>query len=79
MLLERPRRGAGVQGYLSRVDFSPAGCGVFNLWPPVPGAGVRVTHIGRIRQLTVELRARLLNRNFVGTLSGPWFAMGPVF
>jgi len=70
------------QGYLSRVDFSPAWMRrLFNFWPPFRAAGVRVTHIDpEFRQVTVELRARLLNRNFVGThFGGSMFAMADPF
>ena len=70
------------QGYLSRVDFSPAWMRrLFNAWPPFRAAGIRVRHIGPgFREVIVELRARLLNRNFVGThFGGSMFAMADPF
>lgn len=42
-----------------------------NLFPPLLGAGVRVTHIARDwRELHVEMKLRWYNRNFVGTHFG---------
>ena len=70
------------QGYLSRLEFGPAWMRrIFNLYPPFRGAGIRVRHIAPdFRQVTVELRARLLNRNFVGShFGGSMFAMADPF
>ncbi|MBX3714561.1 MAG: DUF4442 domain-containing protein [Burkholderiales bacterium] len=70
------------QGYLSRVEFSPAWMRrLFNLYPPFRGAGIRVAHVAPdFRQVVVELHARLLNRNFVGThFGGSMFAMADPF
>ena len=56
--------------------------GIFNLWPPFRGAGIRVRDIARdFRSVTVELRMGLFNRNAVGThfggslfaMTDPWF------
>ncbi len=54
---------------------------LFNLWPPFRGAGVRVREIAPdFRSVTVELRMRLLNRNYVGThFGGSLFAMTDPF
>ena len=39
-----------------------------NLWPPYIGAGVRVRHIAPdFRSVTVDMRLRWSNRNYVGT------------
>ena len=70
------------QGYLSRVALGPAWMRrIFNLWPPFRAAGIRVAHIGPdFRLVKVELRARLLNRNFVGShFGGSMFAMADPF
>lgn len=70
------------QGYLSRVDFNAAWMRrLFNLWPPFRAAGIRVAHIDPdFRRVTVELRAGLLNRNFVGShFGGSMFAMADPF
>ena len=60
------------QGYLSRVDINAAWMRrLFNLWPPFRAAGIRVAHIDPdFRRVAVELRAGLLNRNFVGSHFG---------
>jgi acyl-coenzyme A thioesterase PaaI-like protein len=54
---------------------------LFNLWPPFRGMGVRVREIAPdFRSVTVELRMRLLNRNYVGThFGGALFAMTDPF
>ncbi len=54
---------------------------LLNLWPPFRGAGIRVREIAPdFRSATVELRARLLNRNYVGThFGGSLFAMTDPF
>jgi acyl-coenzyme A thioesterase PaaI-like protein len=52
-----------------------------NLWPPFRGAGIRVSRIADDwSHVRVELRAKLLNRNFVGThFGGSLFAMTDPF
>lgn len=52
-----------------------------NAWPPFRAAGVRVTRLAPDwRSAEVELRMRLLNRNFVGThFGGSIFAMADPF
>ena len=70
------------QGYLSRMDLNAAWMRrLFNLWPPFRAAGIRVAHIDPdFRRVTVELRAGLLNRNFVGShFGGSMFAMADPF
>ena len=72
-----------VQGYLSRLRLGANGMRrLFNLWPPFRGMGVKVVELDpEFRHATVELRMRLLNRNYVGTHFGgslfavadPWF------
>jgi acyl-coenzyme A thioesterase PaaI-like protein len=54
---------------------------LFNLWPPFRGAGIRVREIAPdFRAATVELRMRVLNRNYVGThFGGSLFAMTDPF
>jgi len=71
------------QGFLARFT---VGAGtmrrLFNLWPPFRGMGIRVRELDPdFRHATVELRMRLLNRNYVGThfggslfaMADPWF------
>jgi acyl-coenzyme A thioesterase PaaI-like protein len=70
------------QGYLSRIEFSAAWMRrLFNVWPPFRAAGIRVTRVDPdFRHVTVELRAKLLNRNFVGShFGGSMFAMADPF
>ena len=70
------------QGFLSRIAFGPDGMRrLFNWWPPFRGAGIRVREIGPdFRSATVELRMKLLNRNYVGThFGGSIFAMTDPF
>jgi acyl-coenzyme A thioesterase PaaI-like protein len=70
------------QGFLSRIDFGARGMRMlFNLWPPFRGAGIRVRHIAPdFSHATVELRMRMLNRNYVGThFGGSLFAMADPF
>jgi len=52
-----------------------------NLWPPYLGAGIHVRSIAADwSEAVVELRARLLNRNYVGThFGGSLFAMTDPF
>ena len=54
---------------------------LFNTWPPFRGAGIRVREIAPdFRTATVELRARLLNRNYVGShFGGSLYAMTDPF
>lgn len=70
------------QGFLSRFEFGAAGMRrLFNLWPPFRAAGIVVRDIAPdFRSATVELRMRLLNRNYVGThFGGSLFAMTDPF
>ena len=70
------------QGFLSKVTFGANGMRrLLNLWPPFRGAGIRVRHISTdFREATVELRMRLLNRNYVGThFGGSLYAMTDPF
>jgi acyl-coenzyme A thioesterase PaaI-like protein len=50
---------------------------LFNLWPPFRGMGIRVVELAPdYRRVRVQLRTKLLNRNFVGThFGGSMFAM----
>jgi acyl-coenzyme A thioesterase PaaI-like protein len=62
----------------SKLNFGAAGMRrLMNLWPVFRGAGIRVREIAPdFRSVTVELRAKLLNRNWVGThFGGSLFAM----
>ena len=44
---------------------------VLNLWPPLLGAGIRVTHLdAEWREIDVEMKLRFWNTNFVGTHYG---------
>ena len=70
------------QGYLSRMSFGANGMRrLFNCWPPFRAAGIRVREIAPdFRSATVELRMRLLNRNYVGThFGGSLFSMTDPF
>ena len=70
------------QGFISRFTFGPAGMRrLLNIWPPFRAAGIRVREIAPdFRSATVELRMRLLNRNYVGThFGGSLFAMTDPF
>src|SRR5215212_7674718 len=70
------------QGFLSRLSFGAAGMRrLLNLWPPFRAAGIRVRDIAPdFRHATVELRMKLLNRNYVGTqFGGSLFAMTDPF
>ena len=70
------------QGYLSRISFGANGMRrLFNWWPPFRAAGIRVREIAPdFRSATVELRMKLLNRNYVGThFGGSLFAMTDPF
>jgi acyl-coenzyme A thioesterase PaaI-like protein len=52
-----------------------------NLWPPLLFSGIRITRMhGDFRHVTVELRDRWFNRNYVGThFGGAIFAMTDPF
>src|SRR6516225_169831 len=54
---------------------------LFNFWPPFRAAGIRVREIAPdFRSATVELRMKLLNRNYVGThFGGSLFSMTDPF
>ena len=54
---------------------------LFGLWPPFRAMGIRVREIAPdFRRVVVELRQKLLNRNFVGThFGGSMFAMADPF
>jgi len=54
---------------------------LLNWWPPFRAAGIRVREIAPdFRSATVELRMRLLNRNYVGShFGGSLFAMTDPF
>src|SRR5215831_675656 len=70
------------QGYLSRISFGAKGMRrLFNFWPPFRAAGIRVREIAPdFRSATVELRMKLLNRNYVGThFGGSLFSMTDPF
>ena len=44
---------------------------MFNLWPPLLGAGIRITHIQEDwKEVDVEMRLRWWNANYVGTHYG---------
>ena len=44
---------------------------LMNIWPPYIGAGIRVRHIAPdFRSVTVDIRLRWSNRNYVGTHFG---------
>ena len=86
MLLEQdvgPQRLATARAISShRFNFGATGIRrLLNLWPPFRGAGIRVREIAPdFRIATVELRMRLLNRNYVGThFGGSLFAMTDPF
>src|SRR5215468_3926802 len=70
------------QGWMSRITVGAKGMRrIFNWWPPFRGAGIRVREIAPdFRSATVELRMRLLNRNYVGThFGGSLFSMTDPF
>ncbi len=70
------------QGLLARLALGPRAMRhLFNLWPPFRGAGIRVREIAPdFRAVTVELRMKLLNRNYVGShFGGSLFAMTDPF
>jgi acyl-coenzyme A thioesterase PaaI-like protein len=70
------------QGYLSKLEVGPRLMRfLFGFWPPFRGMGIRVREIAPdFRSVVVELRQRLLNRNFVGThFGGSMFAMADPF
>ena len=71
------------QGFLSRFEFGANGMRrLFNIWPPFRGMGIHVRELSPdFTHAVVELRMRLLNRNYVGThfggslfaMADPWF------
>ncbi len=70
------------QGYLSRLTFNAAWMRrLFNVWPPFRSMGIRVADIAPdFRRVRVQLRTKLLNRNWVGThFGGSMFAMADPF
>jgi acyl-coenzyme A thioesterase PaaI-like protein len=70
------------QGFLSRFAIGPRTMRwLFGLWPPFRGMGIRVREIAPdFRRVVVELRPRLLNRNWVGShFGGSMFAMADPF
>src|SRR6476620_4367971 len=67
---------------LTRLDFGATGIRrLLNLWPPFRGAGIRVREISDdFRTATVELRANLFNKNYVGShFGGSLYAMTDPF
>jgi acyl-coenzyme A thioesterase PaaI-like protein len=54
---------------------------LMNVWPPFVGAGIRVRHIAPdFRSITVDMRLRWSNRNYVGThFGGSLYAMTDPF
>jgi len=67
---------------LTRLNFGATGIRrLLNLWPPFRGAGIRVRDIAPdFRTATVELRAQLMNRNYVGShFGGSLYAMTDPF
>jgi acyl-coenzyme A thioesterase PaaI-like protein len=52
-----------------------------NLWPPLLGAGIRVTHLdSNWRFIDVEMKLRFWNRNYVGThYGGSLYSMADPF
>lgn len=70
------------QGFLTRLKPGPRALRLMmNLWPPFRGAGIKVVHIAPdYSRLRVELRMKLLNRNYVGThYGGSLFSMTDPF
>ena len=66
----------------SKLNFGAGGMRrLMNLWPVFRGMGIRVREIAPdFRQVTVELRPGLFNRNWVGThFGGSLFAMTDPF
>jgi len=54
---------------------------LMNVWPPYLGAGIRVRHISPdFRSVTVDMKLRWSNRNYVGThFGGSLYAMADPF
>lgn len=70
------------QGFLRHLPVTPRLFRLgLNLWPPFRGAGIRVTRVSRdFREIDVELRRKLLNRNYFGTqFGGSMYAMTDPF
>ena len=66
----------------SKIGFGAAGMRrLMNLWPVFRGMGIRVREVSPdFRRVTVELRPKLFNRNWVGThFGGSLFAMTDPF
>jgi acyl-coenzyme A thioesterase PaaI-like protein len=73
---------SAAQGWISRLKMGPRGLRMFmNFWPPFRGMGAHVARIAEdFSEAEVELRMKLLNRNFVGThFGGSMFAMTDPF
>ena len=67
---------------LTKLNFGASGIRrLLNLWPPFRGAGIRVREISEdFRTATVELRANLFNKNYVGShFGGSLYAMTDPF
>jgi acyl-coenzyme A thioesterase PaaI-like protein len=70
------------QGFLTHLKPGARGMRMlFNIWSPFRGAGIKVVHIAPdFSRLRVELRMKLLNRNYVGThYGGSLFSMTDPF
>jgi acyl-coenzyme A thioesterase PaaI-like protein len=70
------------QGFLRNVRVTPRMFRLgLNLWPPFRGAGIRVTRVSDdYREIDVELRRKLTNRNYFGTqFGGSMYAMTDPF
>jgi acyl-coenzyme A thioesterase PaaI-like protein len=70
------------QGFLTRLKVGPRSMRfLLNIWPPFRGAGIKVTHIAQdFSRARVELRMKLLNRNYVGShFGGSLFSMTDPF
>ena len=70
------------QGFLTHLKPGARGLRLMmNLWPPLRAAGIKITHIERdFSRVRVELRMKLLNRNYVGThYGGSLFSMTDPF
>ena len=71
------------QGFLSRFTIGATGMRrLFNLWPPFRGMGIHVRELSpEFTHAVVDLRMRVLNRNYVGShfggslfaMADPWF------
>ena len=73
---------SSTQGFFSRRAFGSTGLRILmNIWSPFRGMGVKVREISPdFRRVVVEMRLKLLNRNYVGThFGGSLFAMADPF